>query len=205
MSGIDMFSNSMVLFWIFVQQVCLCFIKRAYEDIMGRAERVRSFIVMQAVFFGFLALLAFDLLLGFDFAYRWLPEGAFFFYGRLKWNFFCDVMLILDALLVAYAWRIYRLYTRAPQAPLEPSSPARVCLQDAVLSALFFALFLWYHAGMTKAALRHGLRDEEVRMLQFFFIKFSNFFYALFEGTAAVLLWRIYSGVRKEAEGVHGG
>lgn len=204
MSRIDILFNSMALFWIFVQQVCLCFIKWAYEDIMGRAARVRVYMVMHALFFAFLLILGFDLFFELNFVYRWLPKRAFFFYGRLKWNFFCEIMLILDALLVAYAWRVYRLYMRAPQTPFEPSDPMRVCLQDIALSALFLAPFLWYHVGMTKMALWYSLSDPEVRVLQLFFIKFTNFFYALFEGTVAVLLWRIYRSVRKEGIAAHG-
>lgn len=205
MSTIDIFSNIMALFWILVQQVCLCYIKWAYEDMMGRASRMRAYMALHGVFFVFLLSVGFDLLLGLDFVYGRLPEGALFFYGRLKWNFFCEVMLVLDALLVVYAWRMYRLYMREEGSSLEASSPMRVRAWDIVVIVVFFAPFLWYHAGMTEAALRHGLDDEQVRTLQFFFIKVANFFYALFEGTAAVLLWRIYRLVRREGVLSHGG
>lgn len=199
MSTIDLFSNTMALFWILVQQLCLCYIKWAYEDIMGRAARVRAYMAMHGALFVLLLLIAYDLHFGFSLVYGRLPAGAAAFYGRLKWNFFCCVMLVLDALLVAYAWRMYRLYMRDAREPFAPSSPARVRAGDFALTAAFLLPFLWYHAGLTGAALRHGLSAAEIRALQFFFIKISNFFYALFEGTAAVLLWRIYRCVRREA------
>lgn len=204
MSGIDIFSNAMVLFWILVQQVCLCYIKWAYEDLNGRARRARLTMAAQVPLFVFFAALAFDQLLGLDFAYGRLPAGALYFYGRLKWNFFCAVMLVLDALLVAYAWRMSRLYARAPETPFIPSSPALVFLCDAAIAALFASTFIWYHAGMTEIALRLRLGPEDVRMLQYFYIKVSNFFYALFEGTAAILLWGVYRRIRKEADGLEG-
>ncbi len=203
MSTIDIFSNIMALFWILVQQICLCYIKRAYEDMMGRA--LRAYMALHGAFFVFLLLIGFDLLFGFDFVYGRLPEGALFFYGRLKWNFFCEVMLVLDALLVAYAWRMYRLYMRDGGSPFATSPSMRVRVEDIVVVVVFFAPFLWYHAGMTETALRHNLNDEQIRTLQFFFIKVANFFYAFFEGTAAVLLWRIYRLVRREGVLSHGG
>lgn len=192
----------MALFWIFVQQICLCYIKRAYEDVMGRTARAHM--AAQGVFFLFLLLVAFDLYFGFDFIYGRLPEGAVAFYGRLKWNFFCCVMLVLDALLVAYAWRMYRLYMRGAQDSFVPSSPARVRAVDLAVTIAFVLPFLWYHAGLTDTALRHGLSDADIRAQQFFFIKIANFFYAFFEGAAAVLLWRIYRRVRREGAFGHG-
>ena len=204
MSLIDIFSNVMAVFWIFVQQVCLCYIKWAYEDIMGRTSRMRAYMVMHVAFLALLILIGFDLLFGLDFVYSQLPKKTWFFYPRLKWNFLCTVMMLIDAHLVFYAWRLYRLYMAAPQVPFKTSSPMLVRVQDLVVTLVFFVMYLWYHAGMTNTALSHRLGDEEVLTLQFFFIKITNFFYAFFEGTAAALLWRIYSRVKKEGLVSHG-
>lgn len=187
----DIFSNAMAMFWIFVQQVCLCFIKLAYEKIMERPRRARLCYVVQGAAFVGLMIFAFDLMLGVSCFWRYIPREAWPFYGRLKWNFLCWVMLVLDALLVAYGWRIYKLYTRGADK-FALSSPLRVAAEDLAIVAVFLAPFIWYHMGMTSFAIRYGLPDEDVRTLQFFFIKIANFFYAFFEGTAAVLIWKVY-------------
>lgn len=192
----DIFQNSMVLFWILVQQICLCFIKWAYEDLRERPFAVLRYGAVQGIFFFLFFLLAFDTLFGLDFVYSRFPEKAFFFYPRIRWNFFCTVMLILDALLVAYGWRIYRLYmANFPRM----QSAETVFMQNFVLVAAFLILFFAYHAGMTRAALRYDFSQESVWATQFFFIKIANFFYAVFEGIGAAMLWKMYRKMRGEA------
>ena len=190
----DIFANVMVLFWILVQQVCLCYVKRAYEDISGRGAP-KGYFAVQGVFFLCLVLLGFDRLLGIDIVYGNLPRGGLRFYQRLKWNFFCEVMLVLDAWLVAYGWRIYRLYmSDIPRIP----SLWRVRLEDIVVACFFVVPFVVYHWGMATTILKYGLPTRSIWAIQFLFIRFSGFFYALFEGAAAVLLWKMYRKIRKE-------
>jgi hypothetical protein len=195
MSYIDMFANTMFLFWILVQQVCLCCAKWAYEDILGRTSTKR-YVAFHAVIFLTLVILAFDTLFGVDIVFGMLPIGALRFYGRLKWNFLCDVMLILDALLVFYGLRIYRMYmSERPKTP----SRTRVRTEDFIVAAGFLLFFIAYHRGMTDAILTYNLSGAAVRRLQFVFIRICGFFYMLFEGSGAVLLWRVYMKSREKA------
>ena len=194
MSGIYLFATIMVLFWILVQQICLCCIKWAYEDILGRGAGVRRYIAANVAAFLFCLLLAFGCQFDVDPIFPLLPSGLHAIYHRLRWNFFCNVMLMLDALLVAYALRIYRLYmSPSPEA----GSKKGVFFADLLIGGAFFGFFLLYHWGLCVTVQRHTLSLVALDTIQFFYIKIANFFYAFFEGTLAVLLWKIYRRIER--------
>lgn len=195
MDPIYLFAMVMVLFWIFVQQVCLCCIKWAYEDILGHGERIKKYAAINIVIFMLCVLYAFDQQLGIDVLYNMFHKRLLFAYHRFRWNFFCGAMLVLDSLLLMYALRIYKLFMSSNP---RPASRLAVFTGDCLVGGAFFAFFLVYHWGMGSVFYSHWLSVESHDAIQFFYIKIANFFYAFFEGMFAVLLWRIYRVIKQE-------
>lgn len=193
MEPIYFFSMVMVLFWILVQQICLCCIKWAYEDILGNSGVVKWFVAANVALFFCCVLFAFDSRLAVALVYESLPTGVRHIYDRLRWNFFCSVMLILDGLLIMYGFRIYKLYMS--QVPAVRPRLA-VGIGDFVAGGIFLVFFGVYHYGMASVAMSHRLSEVDLYAIQFFYIKIANFFYAFFEGTLAVLLWRVYRRIK---------
>ena len=104
-------------------------------------------------------------------------------------------MILFDALIVLYFYRLLRLYEGNP---LREKSPV-----PKDLGVVFFvgSLFLLYTAFSIKTILRHELSMWDFVWIGRFFIQISNLFYITFEVGGALLFWRFLKRTRLEKAG----
>lgn len=188
----------MAIFWIFVQQVCYCCIKYAYENILGRKIKVRAYVIFHGLILLALFFMAFETDAGINLAFHFIPKKIQHFYPHLRWNFFFAVMFAYDLLLLTYAWRIYRLFVA--EKP-KPATVQTVLLQDALIVLFAFGVYFLYHWGLVMSFYRFRLPIWRIRGIQLFFTGVLDFFFPLIEAACGLMLWRVYKTAKKDRLG----
>lgn len=188
--------KSMGLFWVLVQQACFCCVKYVYAGIVsggGTAAFVRQrrrIAAVQIAAAASLVVLCFERELGVGGLSRLLDLDAADFYPWAVRMALCAAMILFDALLLLYTFRIYRIYRHGLSAA-RPTLPA-----DAALTAGVLALWALYEAGGIHAALSRGLTIDDYVWIGRAFIQISNFFYVPLEICGASLMYIFWRSVR---------
>lgn len=185
----------MGLFWVLVQQVCFCGVRYVYESLVPCGRSARRIAAPQAAVLVLLTILCFERELGIPFLSSLLVFGLRDFWPWTMRIALCGAMILFDALLLLYTYRIYRIYRRGLQA----AGPTLA--GDAALTLLVLALCAGYAAGSIRATLAHDISMDDYTWIGRAFIQISNFFYAPLEIAGAALLWRFWRAVREDAEG----
>ena len=179
------------LFWVLVQQSCFCVVKYVYEGLIPNGRSLRYIVSLQLVFFAFLVLLCFEEELGLKFLSLMLKTGRRNFYPWAVRVALCSAMILFDALLLLYGFRIYRLYKYGITAL------SSTLIIDFILTLSVFAVCVIYTACMIHAALARNISMNIYMWMGRAFIQFSNFFYVPLEITGAVLLYKFYKAVHE--------
>ena len=188
---IFLMEKSLGLFWVLIQQGCFCGVKYIYEGLIPDGQGLRRIVAAQVFFFAALTALCFERELGLALLSSALKYGDRDFYPWAMRITLCSAMILFDALLLLYAFRIYRLYRRG-LAAAGPTLPA-----DAALALLTCALCVAYTAGAIHATLVRDIPMDDFYWTGRAFIQLSNFFYVPLEITGAVLLYRFWRTVRE--------
>ncbi|GHV38796.1 hypothetical protein FACS1894187_18040 [Synergistales bacterium] len=177
----------MGLFWVLVQQVCFCGSKILYESLSRGSARVKRILFFQcAIFIAFCAV-SFEWELGVPFLSFALCIGERDFYPWAVRVILCSGMILFDALLTLYIYRIYRL-CRDGERSFRP-----VFLWDFFVFFCIAALCVGFIAQSVSTTLVHDLdMDLEFTWLARAFVSFSNFFYVPLEACAAAVLFRAW-------------
>ncbi|MBP9626716.1 MAG: hypothetical protein KBF14_06470 [Synergistaceae bacterium] len=185
----------MGLFWVLIQQICFSGLKWVYQDISEKGTSIRRSFLLQGGSFFLLCLLCFGRELSLPFFPTLLLFGERDFYPWSIRILLCSAMILFDALIVLYFYRLLRLYEGNP---LREKSPV-----PKDLGVLFFvgSLFLLYTAFSIKTILRHDLSMWDFVWIGRFFIQISNLFYITFEVGGALLFWRFLKRTRLEKIG----
>ena len=179
------------LFWVLVQQACFCGVKYVYEGLIPGGQGPRRIVAAQLALFATLAVLCFEEELGLGFLSTALKFGIKDFYPWAMRMALCSAMILFDALLLLYAFRIYRLYRHGLSAA-RPTLPV-----DAALTLFACVLCVAYTAGTIHATLARNISMKVYMWMGRAFIQVSNFFYVPLEITGAVLLYRFWRAVRE--------
>ena len=185
----------MGLFWVLIQQICFSGLKWVYQDISEKATSIRRLFLLQGGSFFLLCLLCFGRELSLPFFPTLLLFGERDFYPWSVRILLCSAMILFDALIVLYFYRLLRLYEGNP---LREKSPV-----PNDLGVVFFvgSLFLLYTAFSIKTILHHDLSMWDFVWIGRFFIQISNLFYITFEVGGALLFWRFLKRTRLEKAG----
>ena len=201
-----LFSFAMALFWVFVQQTCLCCAKWACYDLRGtlpanvwpagvpeeRPRDLRRFVLQQiALLAALIALAAADL---------WILPPVHPHSNNspsLVWQFLCTVMLILDGGLVSFEWRIYRLHAVRGADP--GAAGARFAFWWTTGCLILYAI--WF-GGALSVTRRYGLNPLEWEFLCLFYFRIVNGLYLVLEGSMGVIALLLWRNLRRE-EGRH--
>ena len=182
----------MGLFWVLIQQICFSGLRWVYQDILEKGTSIRRFFLLQMGCFFFLCLLCFGRELSLPFFRTLLLVGERDFYPWSIRILLCSAMILFDALIVLYFYRLLRLYEGNP---LQEKSAI-----PKDIAVLFFvsSLFLLYTVLSIQTVLRHNLSMWDFVWIGRFFIQISNLFYITFEVGGALLFWRFLKRTRSE-------
>lgn len=184
--------KSMGLFWVLVQQVCFCGVGYVYGDLArGSAFPVRRFLLRQAAVFAVLCALCFERELGIPFLSSMLIIDGRDFYPWAVRITLCSMMILFDALLLVYTWRVYGIYTRGRQT-VRPTWRGDLC----VVIGVGLLCVLWIHRSIATTLL-HNLSMWDYTWMGRAFIQLSNFFYVPLEIAGAILLYFFRKAVRR--------
>ncbi len=183
--------KSMGLFWVLIQQICFCGVGYVYGDLVRESFGRRDFFLRQGIFFFVLCLLCFEKELGISLLSGALTIGERNFHPWAIRILLCSVMILFDALLLLYTWRIYRVCIRGRKA-IRPTLPVDLCL----VAGMAF-LCVAYIRQSIDTALLHDLTMWNYTWLGRAFIQLSNFFYVPLEIAGAILLWFFRKTVRR--------
>lgn len=180
----------MGLFWVLIQQICFCGLKWGYQRITKEDAAFARFLFFQGMAFLLLCLVCFGRELSLPFWGALLRYGEYDFYPWSVRILLCSSMILFDALIVLYFYRLLRLYEGQPLA--EKSTLPKD------LAVLFFvgSLCAFYLFFSMRAILRHSLTPWDFVWIGRFFIQISNLFYITFEVGGALLFWRFLKQTR---------
>lgn len=192
----------MGLCWILAYGIVLIFVRRVVILLETGHPPRRGFGLLFGVLFAGLVWVFFAAPPG---ILRWL-DGDGGFSQRiptlLLWGFSSAVWAGLDGVFVVYAARIYALLnTRlSPRTSgsATPSVAARPFITGLPLVGLL-ALFFVYHYAAASFDARHELHGYFLPELVFFFTRICGVFWVAFEGTLAVLTFRIFLLLKRAA------
>lgn len=181
----------MGLFWVFIQQICFCGVGYVYGNLVHPDRGSQKFFGRQAIAFLVLCLLCFERELGIPFlsSLLLLEEGDFYPWAILI--ILCSAMILFDALLLLYTWRVYRVYRRGTRS-IGRTFPVDLCFIVAVGTVCCM-----YIRRSIDVTLLYGLSGEEYIRIGRAFIQLSNFFYVPLEITGALLLYFFRRAVRR--------
>lgn len=173
----------MGIFWVLIQQSCFVCIKYAHDDIVRGRGRVVRLVATQAVLFLALLALCFERETGLVFLSKVLARPPVDYYPWAVRIAICSAMILFDALLVLYFWRIVRVYRGG-------LAVARDTLKgDFAVAAFVVLLGAGYVACSVGASERLGFAMRQYMWIGRFFIQLSNFFYIALEVGGAILFW----------------
>ena len=194
-----LFSFAMALFWIFVQQACLCCVRLALSDLGGwgtvssRRRDFLRFLLLHGTLLLFLAILAAGDLWFLPHVHAHRNNSP-----SLVWQFFCTVMLALDGGLLSAEWRIFRLHASGGMELPEKRDSAFLWWTAACL-----LLYGIYFRGALSAAFRLRLSLREWEFLCLFYFRIINGLYFLLEGAMGMIAFLLYRNLKREG-GRHG-
>ena len=186
-----LFSFLMALFWILVQQTCLCCAVWAWRDLSGGNRDVRPFAAGQALL---LALLA-----GLAAADLWILPPVFPHGNNTPspiWQLLCTTMLAQDGGLLACEWSIYRLLGDREGA--EGNRPEGIFMRWGLICLLLYGL---YFGGALSTTRRCGLGPLEWEYLCLFYFRIVNVLYLILEGSMGLVALALWRNLRREAAG----
>ena len=187
--------KSLGLFWVLIQQCCFCMVKCVYEKLIPNGQGLRRIVLIQAFLFIILAILCFEQELSIKFLSSLLFFGRRNFYPWAVRIILCSAMILFDALLLLYTFRIYKLY-KFGLAAMRPVFPV-----DFALTLFICVICAGYISGTIHATLTRNISMNLYFWLGRAFIQFSNFFYVPLEIAGAVLLYKFYHSVRNNKAG----
>ena len=178
-----MIERLMGLFWVLIQQLCFVCIKYAHDDIVRGRERAVRLAATQAALFLVLLVFCFEREIGLPFFSKTLAKPSVDYYPWAVRIAICSAMILFDALLVLYFWRIVRVYR-------EGLAVARGTLKgDLAVAAFVLLLGAGYVACSVGASERFGFAMRQYMWIGRFFIQLANFFYIALEVGGAILFW----------------
>ncbi|GHS90954.1 hypothetical protein AGMMS49957_17640 [Synergistales bacterium] len=177
----------MGLFWVLVQQTCFCGTKILYESLSRERARVRTILFFQCVIFLAFCAVSFERELGIPFLSSALWIGERDFYPWAVRVILCSGMVLFDALLALYIYRIFRLCYDGHTAFCP------TFLWDTFVFLCVTAVCAGFINQSVSTTIAHDLdMDMEFTWIARSFLAFSNFFYVLFETCAAAVLFRAW-------------
>ena len=178
-----MIERLMGLFWVLIQQFCFVCIKYAHDDIVGGRGRVVRLAVTQVALFLVLLVFCFERETGLVFLSKMLAKSSVDYYPWAVRIAICSAMILFDALLVLYFWRIVRVYRGGLLV-------ARDTLKGDFAVAVFVLLLGAGYVSCSVGASEHlGFAMRQYMWIGRFFIQLANFFYIALEVGGAVLFW----------------
>jgi hypothetical protein len=186
-----LFSFLMALFWVFVQQTCLCCALWAWRDLSGRDRDIRPFAAGQAL------LLA--LLTGLAAADLWILSPVFPHDNNTPspvWQLLCTTMLALDGGLLACEWSLCRLHRDRGSG--RGNRPEGLLLGWSLVCLLLYGL---YFGGALSTTRRCGLGPLEWEYLCLFYFRIVNALYLILEGAMGLIALTLWRNLRREATG----
>ncbi|MBQ6774740.1 MAG: hypothetical protein IJP48_11875 [Synergistaceae bacterium] len=164
-------------------------VKCVYEKLIPNGQSLRRIVMTQVILFIILVILCFEYELSIKFLSSLLLFGRRNFYPWSVRIILCSAMILFDALLLLYTFRIYRLYKFGFES-LSPVFPV-----DLALTLIICLICSGYIAGTIHASLTRNISMRSYVWLGRAFIQFSNFFYVPLEITGAILLYKFYHAV----------
>jgi len=181
----------MCLFWIAVQQFCFACVKYAHDDIVSGAKTWRI-AASQAAALVLTVVFCFEPELNLSFPSKLLLKGDMDYFPWVARIVLCGMMILFDALLMLYFYRIVRVYRRG-LASARPTLPG-----DAALAALVTTLCCVYITAGIGASGRIGFDMSQYLWIGRFFIQISNFFYISLEAGGAFIMWTFLREARND-------
>lgn len=196
-------SGFLALSWTFGEILCLAGIRWVYYELEGRGKK--SFIPFVLVFVS-LGIFCVWLYSGAEpIINDWLNNrgGLQWTYHTLVWDFFCTLWAVLEGLAMLYSFSIYYLLKRAL---IEGTKSMRMLnaygtfLKGGIIVFLSI-VYILYHYYAFDVYSRYNLTFSGLSHILIFYRRIIGVFWVIFEGTIAILLFKICSLLNRTKQG----
>lgn len=196
-------SEFLALSWTFGEILCLAGIRWVYYELEGRVKKNFIPFVLICVSLSFFCI--------------WLYTGAEpiindwlnnrgrlqWTYHTLVWDFFCTLWAVLEGVAMLYSFSIYYLIRKALTA--EKKSMSMVNAHGAFLKGVIIVflttVYIFYHSYAFDVYGRYHLTPSGLSQVLTFYRRITGFFWITFEGTIAILLFKICSLLNRTKQG----